>query len=67
MTAFLNHLITKVVLGLNILATLTENTGFAFSLMKSSVVCVVFTLLNQDDTSFTSAEGSTSTRIQEGI
>ena len=35
--------------------------------MKSSVVHVVSILLNQDNTSFMSAEGSTSIGIQEGI
>ena len=35
--------------------------------MKSSVVCVAFTLLNQDNTSFMSAEDLMSIGIQEGI
>ena len=44
-----------------------ENIISGSSLMRTSVALVVTILLSQEDTFFTSVEGSTNTGIQEGI
>jgi len=43
------------------------NIDFTSSLEKNLVIYVVFTLLRQDDTFFTSVEDLTSIETQEGI